>query len=145
MARYARVSQGVVAEIINTPNGSSIADMFHPSIVAACFITPNDEVQAGWSFDGEDFAAPEPVVAPVVIPAITARQLRLWLLSQSVALADVDAAIAALPAEQREPARVEWEYSTEYERGHPLIESIGDALGFTDEEIDAGFIEAAAL
>ena len=141
---YARIEAGVVAEIIEGTD-VPIADRFHPDIVAGLVAVPDGvSAVAGWLWDGATFSAPVPTASPGP-PSITARQLRLWLLSQGRALADVDAAIAALPAEQREPARVEWEYSTAYERDHPLIESIGDALGFTDEEITAGFVAAATL
>lgn len=148
MQTYARLSNGIVAEILEIPDGAQIASMFHADIVTSCIAVSGDvaaSIEPGWLFDGEHFAAPEIAAGPDNLPSITARQLRLWLLSQGRALSDVDGAIATLPAEQREPARVEWEYSTAYERTHPLIESIGDALGFTDAEIDEGFPEAAAL
>jgi hypothetical protein len=141
--QYARIANGAIAEIIEGTD-VPIAERFHPSIVATLVAIPDGSASTdGWSYANGEFVPP---VAPTVpIPSITARQLRLWLLSQDRALADVDAAIDALPVEHREAARVEWEYSTAYERTHPLIESIGVALGFDDVEIDAGFIAAAAL
>lgn len=145
--KYARIADGSVAEIIDVGSGD-ITTLFHPSVVAQCVVIPDlitGQVASGWLFDGEDFSAPPVVVQPVVFAPITARQLRLWLMSQERALTDVDAAIAALPEAQREPARVEWEYSTEYDRDHPLIAAIGAALGFTNDEIDAGFLEACVL
>lgn len=73
-------------------------------------------------------AAPDP---------ITARQLRLALLSRGISLAAVEAAIAALPEPQRSAAQVEWEYSSTYHRTHPLITPLGAALGLSLEDLDA--------
>ena len=140
---YARIVGGSVAEIIQGTD-VPIAERFHPSIVATLVAVPDGSgVGEGWAYTNGEFAPPEPAAS--LIPDITARQLRLWLLSQGVSLVDVDNAIAALPADQREAARVEWEYSAVYRRTHPLIESIGDMLQFTDAEIDTGFLAAAVL
>lgn len=142
--QYARITDGAVAELIEG-TATPLADRFHPDIVAQMRVVPDNlPVVVGWRWDGEDFTPP-PAPGPAPIPPITARQLRLWLLSKGQALSSVDDAIAALPLQQREPARVEWEYSTIYERAHPLIASIGTALGFQPSEMDAGFIEAAGL
>lgn len=91
---------------------------------------------------GED---PAVILAPVPAP-ITRRQLRLWLLRQGKTDADVRAAIGAIPdPAARAAALIEWEDSTSYDRGHPLIAAVGSALGFTAEQIDAGFAAAATI
>lgn len=83
---------------------------------------------------------------PAQPPApLTARQLRLWLLSRGISGAMVDTAIAALPAEHRDVAEIEWEYATQYLREHPLIDQIGAAFGLRLSDIDAAWIEAARL
>lgn len=148
MQTYARIAAGIVAEIIMIdPEGPPLAERFHADIVAAMMPVPEGlGIVEGWSWDGEAFAAPptlEALEAP--IPSVTARQLRLWLLGQGRTLAQVDAAIDALPVEQRPAAAIEWEYATSYERSHPLIEPLGAALGFSSAEIDAGFRAAATL
>ena len=144
--KYARITDGRVAEIVIIPEGAAIADMFHPDIVSTMVAVPEEDVTVDWLYAGSGFSPPPAPEPPEIkIPSVTARQLRLWLLSRGRALSEVDDAIEALPVGVREPARIEWEYSTSYERAHPLIESIGDALGFTDVEIDEGFPEAAAL
>lgn len=38
-----------------------------------------------------------------------------------------------------------WHYSTEFERNHPLMLACKDALGKTDEELDALFVLAASF
>lgn len=91
---------------------------------------------------------PEPgpmVLPPAPPPPLTARQLRLWLLSRGITRAMVEAKLADLPEPVREAAEIEWEYSTEYLRDHPLIVQIGAAFGMSVEDIDAAWPEAAAL
>ena len=80
------------------------------------------------------------------IPSCTQRQIRLWLLGKGVTDAQVRAIIAQLPtALEREEALIEYDYATCYLRTHPLIASLGLALGFTSEQMDAGFQEASQL
>ena len=89
---------------------------------------------------------PPPPPPPAPPPTLTARQLRLGLLGLGVRATDVDAAIAAIPDElARETALIEWEYSTHYERSHPLIAAIGSHLGLDAAQIDAAWTQAAQL
>lgn len=86
---------------------------------------------------------PPPPPAPATV---TARQIRLWLVSHGVSLAAVDAAINAIPnAAQRDAVRVEWEYAPYVERSHPMLVPLAAALGMTPEQIDAAFVDAASL
>lgn len=84
---------------------------------------------------------------PVFIPqTISARQVRLWLLNNSIPLSQVDSAINTISDELlREKTRVEWEYAPYIERNHPLIESLAQYLGLSSEQIDQGFIDASQL
>lgn len=97
------------------------------------------------TFVTEPIPAPEPP-GPVPFAPITARQLRLWLLSAGIPAAAIDAQIAAIPdATQRAAAQIEWEYATQYDRTHPLVAQLGAALGLTDAQIDEAFRNAASL
>lgn len=88
-----------------------------------------------------DQPEPEPHV-----PTLTRRQLRLGLRSQGITVADVEAIIAAIPDElERDNAHIEWSDATSYERGHPLVDQIGEAIGLTPEQIDGMWSAAAAL
>lgn len=88
---------------------------------------------------------PEPAPEPP-LPPLTARQLRLGLIGAGVSIASVDAAIASIEdPTDREIANVEWEYASQFERGHHLIEMIGSALGMTIEQINAAWIAAMEL
>ncbi|MBW6400751.1 hypothetical protein KPL78_23020 [Roseomonas sp. HJA6] len=149
MKTYARISAGIVAELIRIPSdGPEVEKLFHPDLVATLEPVPEGiEVTEGWTWNGETFAAPAPSgPEDIPVPDITARQLRLWLLAQGIPLASVDAAIAALPEADRAPAQVEWEYATRYERGHSLIALLAPAVGLeTPEAIDVAFRSAALL
>lgn len=85
---------------------------------------------------------PEP--SPIVPNAITMRQARLVLLGMGV-LTKVDAAINSLPEPQKSAAKITWEYSTEVQRHNGLVLSLGPALGLSESQIDAMFIQGAVL
>jgi len=88
-----------------------------------------------------------PAPAAPAMPTITARQLRLALLGLGLTGAQVEAAINAMPGTdmQREAARIEWEYATSYQRDHQLVAMLGAALGLTEAQIDAAWMEAATI
>lgn len=80
-----------------------------------------------------------------VIPAsVTMRQARLALLAAGK-LAQVEAAINSLPEPQKSEAKIEWEYSAEVVRNKPFVQSLGAALGLSDDDLDSLFIEAVKL
>ena len=87
---------------------------------------------------------PVPPVPKEVPQSVTMRQCRLQLLAIGK-LADVDAAIAALPEPEKSAAQIEWEYAATVERNAPLIGALGPALGLDDAQLDELFIEAAKL
>lgn len=93
-------------------------------------------------WDGEEWVLP-----PVPVPeSVTARQIRLWLVSHGVSLAAVEAAIDAIPdAQQREMVRVEWEYAPYVERIHPMLVPLAAALGLSEAQVDQAFREAATI
>lgn len=110
--------------------------------------TPEEDAFIGGDWKGIKWAGVAIVretVRPTLAP-ITARQLRLWLLSQGVQDANVVAEIEKIEdIKQREAARIEWEYATEYRREHPLVAQLGAALGLCEAQIDAAFVAAAKL
>ncbi len=71
-------------------------------------------------------------------PILTAVQLRLGILGAGISLADIDAAIAAIP-DQLQRVRVEtyWQYATQFERSHPLMAGMIQFIGLTTEQADA--------
>lgn len=87
----------------------------------------------------------DPPPTDSVVPRIvTMRQARLALLGAGL-LQQVDQAISALPEPQQSAARIEWDYSSEVHRDRAFVQQLGQALGLSEEQLDALFIQAAAL
>ena len=78
---------------------------------------------------------PQPIRVP---QQVTMRQARLELLSRGL----LDGVAAMIAAAGRE-AQIEWEYASLVERGNPVIAGVQQQQGFTDEQIDDLFREAA--
>lgn len=103
-----------------------------------------------WLIDNPNFPR-QPFVPPTAeetragMSSLTARQLRLGLLAGGISPATVTATIDAMSAgPDRDAAQIEWEYATTFNRMHPLISTVGGALGRTEEQMDAMW-EAALL
>ena len=78
------------------------------------------------------------------LKTITARQLRLWLHGAGL-LEAIPTLIAAMPEPQRTTAQIEWEFSSDYERTHPLVIQLGTALGMTSADLDLAWRHASRL
>lgn len=103
-------------------------------------VPPKPAENAVWSAGA--WVIPEPVIPDTV----SARQIRLWLVQHGYSLADVTAAIDLIPDQsQRAVIQIEWEYAPYVERAHPMLIPLAAALGLTEEQVDAAFIEAAQL
>jgi hypothetical protein len=102
-------------------------------------------VGIGWTFDGDTPVPPVP--QPVPVPAsVDNAQARMALIQSGIAIATVDAAIAAIPdAVEREIAYTQWEYRATVRRDSELLVSLGTAIGLTSEQIDDLFRLAATL
>lgn len=104
-----------------------------------------------WLEESADFpiTAYVPLTAEEVragMPPLTARQFRLGLVNAGISPSTVTATIAALPAgADRDKAQIEWEFATTFNRMHPLIATVGAALGLTDVQIDAMWTAAVSL
>lgn len=104
-----------------------------------------------WLTDNPDFPV-QAYVEPSIeqqragFPRLTARQLRLGLVNNGLTPAQVSAAIEAMAeGAAKETARIEWEYATTFNRTHPLIETISDALGLTATQVDSMWLAAVSL
>lgn len=71
---------------------------------------------------------------------VTPRQARLVLLNAGL-LDQVESAVDQAGGS----TRIAWEYATEINRNDPLIQSIGQSLGLTEQQIDDLFTQAATL
>jgi hypothetical protein len=98
------------------------------------------------SADVEAFEEEDPVESEGPdLPPVTPRQLRLQLLALGIDQATVVAALNTLPSPTKEAALIEWEYSLDYERHNPLVESVGIMLGWDSSQLDDLWIQALAL
>lgn len=78
-----------------------------------------------------------PEEARALMPNLSARQLRLGLLSSGITPTNVAAVINGMPdSPEKEAALIEWEYATEFRRTHALLVQVGAALGLTETQID---------
>jgi hypothetical protein len=82
---------------------------------------------------------------PAPIPQeVTMRQARLALFGAGL-LASVESAIDALPEPQKTAARIEWDHSQTVQRSRGIVLQLGTAMGLSSAQIDALFVQAAAL
>ncbi len=87
---------------------------------------------------------PLPPPPPRVPQSVTMRQARLALL-QTGKLAAVNSAIASMPGEAGDAARIEWEFSSIVERNRPYVQQIAVGLGMSSQQLDDLFTLAATL
>ncbi|MCO7727372.1 hypothetical protein NJB93_12285 [Brucella intermedia] len=73
-----------------------------------------------------------------LMPVITKRQLRLTLVRNGISLAQVEAAIEAMPEGlPKQEAEIEWDTASEFRRTHPTLLLVAQALDLSDEQVDA--------
>lgn len=86
---------------------------------------------------------PEVVSVP---ESVSARQIRLWLIDNNISLTSVENTINSIVNENlREKTLVEWEFAPYIERDHPLVNTLAESLGLTNEQVDQAFITASNL
>jgi len=77
------------------------------------------------------------------------QEIALWQFRSAVAMAGLNeavvAAIAALPEPQKTIATEKWEYSNTVRRSHPMIVTLGAAVGLTPAQIDNIFRTANSI
>lgn len=70
----------------------------------------------------------------------TPRQFRLALIDSGYSLDQIQTMLENIPDEiERKKALVEWEYSIEILRQHPLIQTFADQLGLSESDLDTLF------
>ena len=118
---------------------------------------PVDKDNADYAHILADGVAIEPYVAPPApVPDVSALQMLSVLvingniteteaLNRSVFPASLSPALAALPPQEQTVLKIRWANLTTVSRSDALVASMGAMLGLTDEQIDALFIQAAAL
>lgn len=100
--------------------------------------------QANAARDGLELLPALP--APKIIPdRVTRRQARQALLLAGKLSAVQPAIDAIADPIQRGLAQIEWDDSQDFERKRPLLVAIGTAIGLGSDDLDALFVQAAAL
>lgn len=97
---------------------------------------PESTSEADWEKALAPYAAPPPEPVPEPIPDVTPRQIRQALVMAGVSLQQIEDAINSLDEPVRSLARIEWEYSTAFQRNRPLVTQVGAMLGWTDEQLN---------
>lgn len=96
-----------------------------------------------WRDDGNE-PEPAPILDLEIPRQVTMRQARQAMLSAGI-LAQVDALISAMPGDEGESARIDWNHARDVKRDWPLIGALGPQLGLTEQQIDDLFIYAATV
>jgi hypothetical protein len=69
---------------------------------------------------------------------LTRKELRYGLLSIDLTSQSIIAVISAIPdAAIRDAALIDWEDTKDYERHHPLVDTLASTLGLPSEQVDA--------
>ena len=131
---YAIIENGTVANIVEASPDFAKSQGWVPLPEGAAI---------GWLYDGETFKAP-PIPIASVPEAVTMRQARIAL-SRAGVLKAAEDAIAAMPGQAGEEARIEWDYAAELRRDHPLVTGLGDTLGLDAGAVDDLFRSAASI
>jgi hypothetical protein len=97
--------------------------------------------------EGHEWDGSAWVIPPQPLPeSVTARQIRLWLVSHGISLSAVESTIDGIADPmQRDMVRIEWEYAPYVERAHPMLVPLAAALGLSEAQVDVAFREAAVL
>ena len=86
---------------------------------------------------------PTPEEKRELMPVITKRQLRLTLVRNGISLAQVEAAIEAMPEGlPKQEAEIEWADASEFRRLPPTLLLVAQALSLSDEQVDVMWEEA---
>jgi len=100
MAHYARVVDGVVAEVFTPPEGMDVTpDQVFGSTVPGTWIECGPEVQPYYTWtEAGGFVAPVPPdPSQAALVAVSHRQFLMWLADNGKTEADADAIITAIP------------------------------------------------
>lgn len=97
------------------------------------------------NIDYEQIGSEEREQPTEFIPDVTPRQIRQALVLSGVTMQSIDDALNTLPEPTKSLAIAEWEYSIAFQRNRPLVDSVRQMLGWTNEQVDDLWRLAATL
>lgn len=101
-------------------------------------LIPDDQLPEGWQK-----IPPTPLPVP---ETVTATQIRLWLVSHGISINNIYQLIDQIQDPLlKAQIEVQWEYAPYVERNHPMINTLGAALGLDTDQIDDAFRQASLL
>jgi hypothetical protein len=127
---------GVVTNIIvvNPDDAATLAAL------NAVLLPDGAQVAVGSAYDGVSFTAPVLPMLPTPVAVLTPRQIRLVLNAANLR-ATVEAAVAASSQDVKDM----WEFSLEYRRDDAILNAMAAAIGISDAQLDAMFVQGALL
>jgi hypothetical protein len=150
MTLYARVEDGVVAELVDIEPGSTpLQFRYHPDVLAK-FVPVQQQfatlVRPGWRWEGQSFTPPPPV-QPVAPREVTNFQARALLMSRpgpppfATMFHAIDAALRA----EGGLAWQAWEYANVITLDGQLVSVMAERFGMGPAELEKLFIEAVRI
>ena len=125
--KYFFINDNKVAKIEEHEDDSTIADGHLFQIVLPVSFLER-EPKVGWVWDGK-ICFPD-------LPDITPRQCRQALILSGITMASINDALHGLPEPTSSLALAEWEYSIAFKRRRPLVQSVAQMLGWTEDQLD---------
>lgn len=99
-------------------------------------VVTNEEYADYVSSMDDLIAAYEQSKIELSLPAISARQIRLALLSQGITESMIQSSLESLSEPDRSAALVEWNHAATFERNHPLVPNVAGALGWNTDQVN---------
>lgn len=70
------------------------------------------------------------------INPVSARQIRTALVLSGISISIIETALQSLPEPDKSVATIAWEYSNDFFRDNPLVNSLAPLLNLTEEDLD---------
>lgn len=97
---------------------------------------PDNTSEEEWQLKLSEYLIPTAI--PVKdYPDVTPRQIRQALILSGITIQQIEDALNSLEEPTRTLAKIEWEYSTAFQRKRPIVSEVARILGWTEEQLDS--------
>lgn len=93
---------------------------------------PNETTEEQWQEKLAEYSK----IPEKIFKEVTPRQIRLALIYAGLGLEDIEAALNLMPEPQKTIAKINWEWAVSFERNNPLVEGVGQILGWSSSQLD---------